>query len=351
VGFDQFECKSCGLRRDPETGMAYVEFQSDPIVQGLGTTGKLRDGDVIRSVNGLRVNTPAGAKALATLPSGAEARFVVSRRGTPLGVTVTPEFTCAVAPSSAGSAVSGRPLDSQIDFVTRLHRDAWSVAQADTRANIFRGSQFGAQEFSMGGVQQSSVLTQGLRVSGAISLAGDLNPLPKAWFGFALSCDSCSYASGGSEPAWPGALFNSVVDVPPQVVDVDSAGPAARGGLRPGDLLVSINGTPITTPEGRNRFLATSPGDTVVFRYSRGQTIHTARVIAGARPQATAGQTTMKAMTMSISGLAAGAVLEINGEDVTMTEDPKAGEVTITGKNIKLVLRKSPPGYQQRREF
>ena len=349
VGFDQFECKSCRMRRDPQTGMAYLEFNTQPVVRGVGTSGQLRDGDILLAVDGKSLLTPEGARLLATLPGGAQARFSIRRAGNSMTVMVTPDFVCRVQPPRD-------PLVPEFFSAFQLEQPGFlgekRAMRLDFEQDFTVGDRVKIDEsrlpfsFQFDTAGFSRVWAQ--ENAPSLSLIGDVtlaHPRPGGWFGFALSCDSCSNrgplldGKPLSEPAWPGALFNSVVDVPPQVVQVDSTGPAARAGLRVGDLLVSINGTAINTPEGRDKFLATNPGDTVVFRYSRGQLIRSARVVAGSRPLSMNVQQNGKATSMRFSDPSRGIVIEVTGTDITFFDGPTPTEKTITGKDIKIVVR------------
>jgi serine protease DegQ len=69
------------------------------------------------------------------------------------------------------------------------------------------------------------------------------------------------------------------------VLDAVGGGPAAKAGLKPGDVITAINGKPVDTVES---FLAIlrplSPGDTVTVTYLRGGGKHDAKVQLADRP-------------------------------------------------------------------
>jgi serine protease DegQ len=71
------------------------------------------------------------------------------------------------------------------------------------------------------------------------------------------------------------------------VLDVVNGGPAAKAGLRPGDVITAINGKQISNVED---FLAAlrplSPGDTVTVDYLRGKAKQQAKVVLADRPTA-----------------------------------------------------------------
>jgi S1-C subfamily serine protease len=66
---------------------------------------------------------------------------------------------------------------------------------------------------------------------------------------------------------------------------VESAGPAARAGLRAGDVVVSMAGKPVDGPDALTQAVAThKPGESVTLDYLRGGVRHTTRVELSARP-------------------------------------------------------------------
>jgi putative serine protease PepD len=66
---------------------------------------------------------------------------------------------------------------------------------------------------------------------------------------------------------------------------VDSGGPAARAGLRAGDVIVSLGGKSIDGPDALTQAVAThKPGESVTLEYTRGGKRHSAQVELAARP-------------------------------------------------------------------
>jgi C-terminal processing protease CtpA/Prc len=100
---------------------------------------------------------------------------------------------------------------------------------------------------------------------------------PKGWFGFGISCN-CEVRTGSAEspPVW---VFRS----PPEVYSVERGSPAGRVGLRRGDLLIEIDGVPLTSEEGGRRFGAVKAGQAVEFVYRRGGETGAVTIKAGER--------------------------------------------------------------------
>jgi predicted metalloprotease with PDZ domain len=96
-------------------------------------------------------------------------------------------------------------------------------------------------------------------------------------FGFGIFCADCAFESdtAGAPVSWQ---FTSS----PSVTDVQDGGPAARAGLRVGDVIEAVDGAPITGEEGARRFSEAQPGRPVRFTVRRaGQNVTLEIVPAG----------------------------------------------------------------------
>ena len=82
------------------------------------------------------------------------------------------------------------------------------------------------------------------------------------------------------------------------VRSVDPGSPAARSGLRPGDVIVSAGGQPITDPDALVRVIdARKPGQTVALVYVRDGARHTTHAQLTAQPKQAASATSGEAPT------------------------------------------------------
>jgi len=121
--------------------------------------------------------------------------------------------------------------------------------------------------------------------SAAFSAGGE-----EGWLGMGISCSRCSLQSYSRSSG--GYTYTSTrtrrwtFREPPVVFSVETNGPAEKAGLRTGDTLVSIDGYPLTSVEGGERFASVDPGQTVQLRYRRSGQETDAQVTAGARPRA-----------------------------------------------------------------
>jgi 2-alkenal reductase len=70
------------------------------------------------------------------------------------------------------------------------------------------------------------------------------------------------------------------------IQDVEANGPAARAGIRAGDVIVSVGGRPVSEGNSLQRLLLQhKPGDTVSFEVLRGETTEDLSVTLGTRPE------------------------------------------------------------------
>jgi S1-C subfamily serine protease len=69
------------------------------------------------------------------------------------------------------------------------------------------------------------------------------------------------------------------------VISVEAGSPAARAGLRAGDVISAVAGNPVTTSDDVGRVVrARAPGESVEVVWSRGGQRMSAQVTLGARP-------------------------------------------------------------------
>jgi putative serine protease PepD len=90
---------------------------------------------------------------------------------------------------------------------------------------------------------------------------------------------------GSIERAFLGVTTSEAPPRDGALVQQVSAAPAARAGLRPGDLIVSFDGRTVTTPSDLGQFVLTrKPGDTVEVVVQRNGERETMEVTLGTRP-------------------------------------------------------------------
>jgi membrane-associated protease RseP (regulator of RpoE activity) len=114
--------------------------------------------------------------------------------------------------------------------------------------------------------------------------AGGPRPL---LFGFALECTRCTPTNRrGGFGGGPMAVWH--YDEFPRVAAVVEGSPAARAGIREGDLLLDVGGASLTTDAGAQAFSALRPGDTARLTLERNGKSYNATLVLG-RGQAMGG--------------------------------------------------------------
>lgn len=102
---------------------------------------------------------------------------------------------------------------------------------------------------------------------------------PRGWFGFGFECGDCDVRTGPGDSAavW---RFGSH----PTVYSVDHGSPAARAGLRRGDVITRIDGLSILSPAGGRRFGTIRPGQSVKWTVMRDGAMRDVIARAAERP-------------------------------------------------------------------
>jgi membrane-associated protease RseP (regulator of RpoE activity) len=162
--------------------------------------------------------------------------------------------------------------------------------------------------------------------------------LPEGWFGFSIRCVECGIRRRKDDVQM---FFRES----PVVESVEPGSPAARAGIRRGDLLVAVDGTALTTAAGAQRFQAIRPGQTVAWTYRRGSGTHTVWAAAQRRPDrpSTAprapGAARAAAQQLRFSGAVGRADVEVRGAPVTIIRDERTGELVIRSHDLTVRVR------------
>ena len=159
--------------------------------------------------------------------------------------------------------------------------------------------------------------------------------MPDGWFGFGIHCQDCGVRGRGGVTEF---TFNQ----PPSVMSVEPGTPAARAGMRRGDVLSHVDGLALTSPEGWARFAAIRPGQQVRWTFTRDGRTRTAALTALARPDARAAPATpssVEAQRLRYSGRVGDVRVEARGGPVTVSRDPATGETVIRSADLTVRLR------------
>jgi S1-C subfamily serine protease len=214
LGIGMLHCVGGSCTVNARDGAGYRhDFSTEPRAWNLDPAGPaaraLREGDQITSVDGALITTRDGGRRLANLRAGVPVRLGIRRDGAPSTVRVVPTPGCNT-PELAVTASHARP-------------DARAHAQA-----------------------------------GADAQAG-----PGVYFGMELDCGDCGWRQQDGDWRWHATE-------PLRVSSVVPGAPAARAGIRPGDVLLRIDGKPFTTPGAGHFTDGLRPGQAVRFEVRRG---------------------------------------------------------------------------------
>jgi serine protease Do len=126
------------------------------------------------------------------------------------------------------------------------------------------------------------------------------------------------------------------------VASVDQTGPAAKGGLRPGEVIVGFNGKPIdSSGELPALVAATKPGATVNVRVLRSGAEQNVNLTVGELPS---GPTTLAAGTGGRSRRESGVrpgdvIVGVNGKPAKSVEELKTA-IDSAGKHVALLVER-----------
>ena len=173
--------------------------------------GRVEEGDILVAVDGALITTHVGSLHLFGAQAGRPIHLTVRRQGHDREVVIVP--TAGATGASTAATAAAPPA--------------------------------------------SAVPPAGVAAVATFKAPGRLG------IGLACSCTMHSHPDGAE--TW-------TFDEPPQVRGVRQGGPAEQAGILVGDLLESVDGVPVTRPEGGRRWSAIAPGQRVRLGIRRGET-------------------------------------------------------------------------------
>ena len=100
-----------------------------------------------------------------------------------------------------------------------------------------------------------------------------------AYFGWGFQCTNC--LKGVSETG-----LRMEFTAPPEIIGVEAGGPAARAGIKVGDVILTVDGESLTKRSGSDRLFNARPGKTLRIGFRRGSSRQETTIRVG--PQADA---------------------------------------------------------------
>lgn len=259
LGISQLECDCTYVSRQRR----WI-FRATPRIVSVKAdspaSGKLQDGDIILAIDGQAITSRGGGQSFARLTPGTAVELIVLREGLGKVVEITPQ---AIA---RHEALSSRAPGALLSFSDR----AVAIPSAAPRPGLTSRSRAVLRPSSSKAPRAPRALIPPL---------GEV--LPTGWFGFAMECFPCSgeRIEGEEDPVW---IFGK----PPRIYRIQRGSPAARAGIRRGDVLTHIDGVSITVEEGGRKFGSVKPGQSVEWRVRRGRTTRTVVLDAQTHPSA-----------------------------------------------------------------
>ena len=230
IGISHLLCVggSCSVNLRTDRGYAH-DFSTEPRIRGLDKDGpawgKLQDGDVLVAIDGVLITTREGGRRLANLTPNKPVTLRVRRGGKEEDVTVVPRSGCNMPMLAVLGG--GRPTTPAIQRAPRTPPSP--------------------------------------RVYPAAAAPVD--------FGMEIDCGGCGWRRE------PGGLLVFYTLDPPRVLSVVPGGPAAQAGIRPGDILLKINGIPLTSRDGGEHLGELRPGQPITLEIGRGGALRSVKVV------------------------------------------------------------------------
>lgn len=240
IGLSHLLCVGSSCSVNLRTDRGYVhDFSTEPRIRGLEENGpargKLQEGDILVAVDGALITTREGGRRLANLTPGKPVTLRVRRGAQEMDVTVVPRPGCNMPQLAV--------LDGGPPGVTRAIRK-----------------------------------TPGEPATPPVQTPPELPRLPEPAapridFGMEIECGSCGWRQ---EPGG-GLIFQTIES--PRVLSIEEGGAADEAGLRPGDILLKIDGRPFKSPDGAEHLGTLLPNQQVTLEVGRGGSLRTIRIV------------------------------------------------------------------------
>ncbi|MBB4636317.1 PDZ domain-containing protein [Longimicrobium terrae] len=371
LGFNSLSCADCSFRSESTNGgRLRMSFSGgEPRIGGVRADGpaegKLRDGDALVAIDGQLITTAEGGRRYSDIDSGDRVRLSVRRGGQVRQVDVVAGSRCrrlpvpprppapprapappreAVGPTPprppAPPRAGGAPAPPRAPAAPGAVR-----APAPPRAPASAGRP-PAPPRAPAAPAAGRAPTPPRPPTPPRGPAGPVGPrppappappapppppdiMPEGWMGFGVSCQHCSIRTENGRTSFS---FRDGLTV----TRVEENTPAARAGIRGGDRLTHVDGIPLASEAGGNRFGAIRPGQAVRLSFTRGGVARNAVLTAQNRPDAGRGDDPQR---LRFSGRTRGGTVEVRGAPANVTTDPRTGEMVIRSADLTVRIQ------------
>lgn len=239
IGISHLLCVagSCSVNLRTDRGYSH-DFSTEPRIRGIEKDGpawgRLQDGDVLVAVDGVLITTREGGRRLANLTPGRPVTLRIRRGDKEVDVALLPKLGCNM-PNLA--VLGGDPTTTHAIQKTPRAPEPPPIPEPSSRP-------LPAQRV-----------------------------MPPVDFGMEIDCGNCGWHR---EP--DGTLIFST-SREPKVMRVEPGGPADQAGLRPRDVLLRIDGEPITSPAAAERLGSLEPNQAVTLEVGRAGSLRRVQIV------------------------------------------------------------------------
>jgi len=343
LGVTGIRARQLSVRQGDSPDDLTVWFGQEPEVLAVNgpARGRLRPGDVIAAVGGSLITTRAGGSLLARPEPGRPVTLTVRRDGRETQVEVTPWAVCPEDAFLPPPPAPEPPLPVLPPAAPEPPRApaaprAPEPPAAPRAPAVPRASE--PPEPPRAPEAPEPVLAPE-PPEPPLAPEPPEPPAAAAWFGIGFECRGCGWKDDDGVRSY---FFSS----PPAIFSVDPGSPAARAGLRRGDVLTRVDGHAITTAEGARRFFEAAPGAAVTLSYERDGAAGEATV-RGDEPRlrgVLAAVPRADAEHLRYAGSLGDVDLEVRGLDsVHVTVDETRGTVVIRTRDAVVRLTRTDP--------
>jgi S1-C subfamily serine protease len=253
LGISGLSC-NCTVASGTDSRPPYWYFRSEPEILNVDPRGPaagiLEPGDIIVAIDGALITTHKAGRHFANTTPKKAVELTLRRKSRIIRRSVVATAICPEDPRMAGAPQAPDLLEMPPLL------DAPSVDALGKSLELL------------------AHVPEALEPPVEISTRG---PGPTGWLGIGLSCSDCTILLvSDDEVEWH-------FGVPPTVHSVDPGSPAELAGLEPGDVLTHIDGVPIDSDEGGERFFMIGPEQTITWTVRRGDEEHNLEMITKVR--------------------------------------------------------------------